>query len=50
MSVFKNSGLLLMDSSLEMRHWDSSKSLQQKAFEHFAVQLQTCLMMHMRYV
>jgi len=50
MNVFKNSGSLLMDSSLEMRHWDSSKSLQQKAFEHFAVQLQMCLMMRMRYV
>jgi len=39
-----------MDSSLEMRHCDSSKSLQQKAFEHFAVQSQMCLMMCMRYV
>jgi hypothetical protein len=48
--VFKNSGLLLMDSSLETRHWDSWNALQQKAFEHFAVQLQMCLMMHMRYV
>jgi hypothetical protein len=39
-----------MDRCSEKKHWGTWKTLQQKAFEHFAVQLQMYLMMHMRYV